>query len=694
MENKSKNTGTEIDLDRLKQAIPIVDLARELGMEIKGHQARCYNSAAHKHNDRRFSLGLDTKRNRYKCFACGEQGSIIDLFMKVKGVETGRAIKELAERAGLKPAGPQTSLRQQGARAEIKQPEASAASREIRGANADTAYSYIYEGLFEICGGLDEESRDYLIGPTRGLNEDTLNYFLLFSVSDYDRVNRQLKEKFKREELEAAGLLNEKGNLIFYQHKVLIPFFSQGRIVYLRGRFLSNGNASTDGAKMLGLKGQTTKRLFNTDRLFSLEPGKKIYICEGEFDTMILEQYGYNAVGILGVENFNPDDMVELFKGKDVVLALDNDEAGERATSKIAKAFLLKGQKVRKKELPEGIKDITDYFLKKSKEDFDALEEQPVEVPGIPKPKPVSEYLEGYCKTLGDGTLDLLGIKTGFAELDKKTSGLDGLIVLGGIAGQGKTSLALQLAFNVCELGTPTIFYSLEMPRRAIFTKILSRLAEVKYSDILLKGRRYLDEARREGNLSGDLLTKEQADKLRMAKDRLINISGRFYLRTRESNEPAINFENVELEINLIKAEHNNADKVLAVVDHLQVFDVGEYKDQIDKESKLITGFKGISERTGATIILISQKNKAGFTSKGLQTIKGSVDIVYLADVVMFLESEEEKNDKGIDNLIADFGGQVLKKMDLVIDKNRYNAPSKIKLDFNGEYSNFTERKD
>jgi len=272
--------------------------------------------------------------------------------------------------------------------------------------------------------------------------------------------------------------------------------------------------------------------------------------------------------------------------------------------------------------------------------------------------------------------------------------------VLGGIAGQGKTSLALQLAFDVCELGTPTIFYSLEMPRRAIFTKILNRLAQVKYSDILLKGRQYLDETRQDKNLLGEsvdfysLLTKDQADKLKTAKEKLTKASDKFYLRSRESKEADITFESVEREINLIKAKHK-ADKVLVVIDHLQVFNAGEnYKDQIDKEGKLITGFKGISERTGATIILISQKNKAGFTSRGLQTIKGSVDIVYLADVVMFLESDEEKkkDDGDLDNIIATFGGQVLKKIDLVIDKNRYNAPCKIELDFNGEYSSFTER--
>ncbi len=337
-----------------------------------------------------------------------------------------------------------------------------------------------------------------------------------------------------------------------------------------------------------------------------------------------------------------------------------------------------------------------------SNKDFDNLPEQPVAVKGIEKPKPAREFLEPYYKTLGDGTLELLGIKTGIAELDKKTLGLDGLIVLGGIAGQGKTSLALQLAFDVCELGTPTIFYSLEMPKRAIFTKILNRLAQVKYSDILLKGRQYLDETRQDKNLLGEdidfykLLTKDQADKLKTAKEKLTNTSDKFYLRSRESKEADIDFESVEQEINLIKAEHK-ADKVLVVIDHLQVFNAGEnYKDQIDKEGKLITGFKGISERTGATIILISQKNKAGFTSRGLQTIKGSVDIVYLADVVMFLESDEEKksqdNGKELDSIIATFGGQVLKHIDLVIDKNRYNAPCTIQLDFNGEYSSFTTR--
>ena len=318
--------------------------------------------------------------------------------------------------------------------------------------------------------------------------------------------------------------------------------------------------------------------------------------------------------------------------------------------------------------------------------DFHILPEETVEIEG--KPRPASEFLDDYYRTLGDGTLELLGIKTGFEKLNKATLGLDGLIVLGGIAGAGKTSLALQLAFDASDTGTPTLFYSLEMPRRAILTKILNRLAEVRYSDILLKGRQYLTDAQEE-----KLLSVDEADRLKAGKKLLEAIGDKFYLRTRERDEADITFERVEQEINFIKADHK-AERVFVVIDHLQVFNAGDYKDQIDKESKLITNFEGISKRTGAVILLISQKNKAGFTSKGLQTIKGSVDIVYLADVVMFLESEDEttkEQDEQINNIIEVFGGGVVKHPDLLIAKGRYNPPTKIKMEFNGEYSKFIE---
>jgi len=336
----------KIDLDQLKQAMPIMDLAKSLGLEVRGRQARCYNGDAHKHGDRSFSLGLDINRNRFKCFACGEQGSIIDLYKQVKGIELSQAIKELVDMTGLTPMSHQTSYKATSTphKADIRRPEPP--SEDLG------TYSDIYEELNFYCAGLDQESEQYLKG--RGLTDKTLNRFLLFSVKDYQATDKHLKDKFSTDELQRAGIMGEKGNLIFYKHKIIIPFLQDGRITFLQGRRLDQ-----EQPKYLHLKRPVP--LFNADALTDTDKGKKIYIAEGVFDAMMLEQNGYKAIGILGVNNFKPD-YTDLFKGLDVVLALDNDEAGERGTNELAKMFYLKGQGVSSKQLPDGIKDITDYF--------------------------------------------------------------------------------------------------------------------------------------------------------------------------------------------------------------------------------------------------------------------------------------------------------------------------------------------
>lgn len=301
-------------------------------------------------------------------------------------------------------------------------------------------------------------------------------------------------------------------------------------------------------------------------------------------------------------------------------------------------------------------------------------------VTGVDKPTPAKAYLEEYYQSLGDGEFSLIGIETGFTSIDNATMGLSGVIVLGGKAGQGKTTLSLQLAYMASELGTPVLFYSLEMPRRAVFTKILNRLSRVRYSSILLTGKPYLTG---KGQSKGETLGDEAQKSLQEAKGKLEAVAGKFYIRTRERGDKPIDFKTVEEDISLVKAEHG-ATSVLVVVDHMQVFAVERYKDQIDKEGKLITGFKDISERTNATTLLISQKNKAGFTQGGLQSIKGSVDIVYLADVVMNLEGEDKKDE--------DFASiATVSKVYLKIEKNRYSTPKTIQLDFDGENSTFTE---
>lgn len=325
----------KVDLDRLRDNTPIVELAEKLGLEVRRHQARCFNAEAHKNGDKKPSLGFDTRTNRFKCFACGVSGSVIDLYMAVKGVDLATAIKALddgrfSNTYEYKPVPPKP--------------------KKIAG-----DYSEIYEALALTCE-LDKEATDYLTGDKRGLNLDTVNMFGVFAVNDYQKTNKYLKEHFDAKALKEAGVFSEKDNFIFYKHKVVIPFYYGNKIVFLHGRNLDGTHP-----KYLNLVG-ISKPVFNLDLLGRLHEGDKVYICEGVFDAMVLTQEGYNAVAILGVTDFRPEE-VELFKHFEVVLALDNDEAGKDMTEAISKMFLLSGKSVKVKELPDGIKDITDYFL-------------------------------------------------------------------------------------------------------------------------------------------------------------------------------------------------------------------------------------------------------------------------------------------------------------------------------------------
>lgn len=279
---------------------------------------------------------------------------------------------------------------------------------------------------------------------------------------------------------------------------------------------------------------------------------------------------------------------------------------------------------------------------------------------------PLAEYLDTYRTQLGDGKRKYIGVETGIKTLDEALNGLSGVIVLGGQAGGGKTTLALNIAYETAKNKVPVIFYSLEMPKKNILTKVFSKLARIDYATILLDGKKlgtqYIEQVNTE-------------------------IGGTLYIKTLEKGEGKIDFETVKADIEYIKAKHNTSD-VLVVVDHLQIFplDMKAYKDQIDREQKLITGFKQVSEETGACTLLISQQNKASYNAKNATSIKGSVDIIYLADVVMLLTREADEEAEEFASYIND----TKPTLTLAIKKNRYNAPKSIQAQLDGRYSDIT----
>lgn len=327
------------ELEDLKQRIDIRDLASRLGMQLRGKQARCYNSEQHKHGDKNFSLGLDINENRYKCFACGVGGSVIDLYMGVQKVDFKQALDELRGLYGLEnPTNPQAH-----------KPRAIIAQKAEKQENRA-----VYKRIAELESGLDDEAKTYLLG--RGLTEETLTRFKLFSIRDYKTTSDTLKSEFSMEDLRRAGVVGEKDTFIFYKHRILVPFFEGEDVVFYQGRRVDN-----EQPKYL-MPREVAVPLYNINTLKAKTKGTRVYVCEGVFDALIMEQEGYHAVAILGVNNFKPE-WAEMFRGLEVVLALDNDEAGKKTTDELARLFYLQGMNTKTIELPQGIKDITDYHI-------------------------------------------------------------------------------------------------------------------------------------------------------------------------------------------------------------------------------------------------------------------------------------------------------------------------------------------
>ncbi len=82
-----------------------------------------------------------------------------------------------------------------------------------------------------------------------------------------------------------------------------------------------------------------------------------LFICEGEFDTMMMSQAGARAIGVPGVTNI-PSVITDIIRNHDVCLAFDNDEAGKLAVQKIADQL---GKPVKALRL-KNHKDITEFF--------------------------------------------------------------------------------------------------------------------------------------------------------------------------------------------------------------------------------------------------------------------------------------------------------------------------------------------
>lgn len=140
-----------------------------------------------------------------------------------------------------------------------------------------------------------------------------------------------------------------------YRNAISLPYLNpDGTVRSIRFRYLQ-----PNGRKYDNLKGQKV-HLYNV--VHTTKP--RVWVCEGEFDSLILTQMGYPAVGVPGVSSFKPDWKYLFVNCEQVSLVFDSDEAGEKGAQRLASILgeVVQGD-LRLIRLPEGL-DVTDCYLR------------------------------------------------------------------------------------------------------------------------------------------------------------------------------------------------------------------------------------------------------------------------------------------------------------------------------------------
>ncbi len=307
---------------------------------------------AHRHSGKGHpSLSIDLTRGLFHCFSRDEGGDAIRFYQLMHAVSFSRAVREMASALGVDvdEATPRRSLALRAA------PDAAAAPEpDEREPLATVRLSAICETFLRACRNEDQsEGFNYL--ARRGIDRQTAERagVAYFPRRAYRRVMRRMAEAFSFEELQRSGLFNERSHLTFYRHRLLFPFLSEGRAIYLQARTTAAGVEP----RWHNLRG-AVPGLYNADALAGLPSNSHVYLVEGFTDTLTLAAHNFAAVGLVGAGGLKPEWLAPLARFR-VIAALDPDAAGRRAAERYEELFVARGLTLARLNLPS---DVNDFF--------------------------------------------------------------------------------------------------------------------------------------------------------------------------------------------------------------------------------------------------------------------------------------------------------------------------------------------
>jgi len=253
----------------------------------------------------------------------------------------------------------------------------------------------------------------------------------------------------------------------------------------------------------------------------------------------------------------------------------------------------------------------------------------------------------------------LLGLSSGFVDLDRKTSGFQpsDLILVAGRPSMGKTTFAMNIAeFAVLHEKKTALVFSMEMSREQVLMRSIASTAKIDFQNVRTAK---LDDH------EWPRLTHASADLIR---SKLVI-----------DDSPALTVMEVRARARRVKREH---DLHLIVVDYLQLMS-GEGENRVNEVANISAGLKAIAKELKVPVIALSQLNR-GVESRNnrrpvMSDLRDSGSLEQDADVILFLYRDE----------VYDPESPARGTAEIIIGKQRNGPIDTVRLTFIGNQVRF-----
>jgi replicative DNA helicase len=402
----------------------------------------------------------------------------------------------------------------------------------------------------------------------------------------------------------------------FFTNYLVFPIYdTNGRLADLLGQSIQEPHP------------QNKTLIGSVDTFFNLEvinEEDEIILCRDVFDVLTLEQAELSAICVPEFKVFR-EGHAKLLEGKRVFICYPNDENSRRESKRIQTMLANASKEVYMIYLPEGIRNINYMFTetKNPKQRFldllrDSVEET-IKEPVAADAKNLALFMEEYSQRFKN---EYNGIKTGFTPLDRQLMGglRGGLYMVHGNVSSGKSMFMRQLADQIAAQEIPVVYVSWDMTMFELWARSMARILQVSTQEVL----------------AGHI----EPDEIQWANQTYKELAN--YLYTIEGKVDTT-LSDVEECIEQITQSLGRVPVIF--IDHIQRVPIPDADSGLVNNLSLVAYLLHQWSRKWDVPIVVAAPREAGQQNDLSPTVEASMDVILL------LESEEEKSEKAQENV-------------------------------------------